>query len=78
MRHFVMCLEIIIRLVITILMLWTTDITCDMLDIDMASKFVIIKKVFLAKVAIWMQKDNISKLVNISSFHVFIQLIKSV
>lgn len=59
-------------------MLWTTNITRNMLHIDMKFKFIIIKEVYLTEITIRMQKDNVSKLINVSSIHVFVQLVKSI
>jgi hypothetical protein len=59
-------------------MLWTTNITRNMLHIDMKFKFIIIKEVYLTEITIRMQKDNVSKFINVSSIHVFVQLVKSI
>jgi len=53
MGHFIMCFEIIISFVVTVFMLRSTDITCNMLHIDVTSKLIIIEKVGFTKITIW-------------------------
>lgn len=63
-----MSLEIKVVLVITILVFGATYITGDMLQVDMDSEFVIVKKVLFAELTVWMQKDNIAEFVHVSAF----------
>jgi hypothetical protein len=49
-----------------------------MFQVDMDSELIVIEEMFLAKVTVWMQEDNIPKLVNISSLDMFVQLIECV
>ena len=78
MCHLEMGFQIVVVLVVTVLVLGATHITCNVLQVNMDSEFVIIKEVLFAEIAVRMQEDNVAKLVNVAAFQVLVELIKGV
>ncbi len=49
-------------------MLGAAYITCDVLEIDVYSEFIIVKKVLFAEFAVRMQENNIAELIDVPTF----------
>lgn len=78
MGHFEMVLKVVIILVVTVFILRAADVARDVLEINMDSEFVVVEEVLFAEVAIWMQKDNVAELINVSSLQVLVKLVECI
>ena len=69
---FVMIFQILIAFVVDVFVGWTADWAVNMFNIDVDSELVLIKKVFVAEFTIWVHEGNISWLIEVSSFEMFV------
>lgn len=74
MGYFIVRLKAVIVLIIDILVLSPTNIAGHVLQTHMAFELIFIKETGLTKPTIGMQKYDITKVINISSLHVLVQL----
>lgn len=78
MRNFIVHFETIIVFVISILLLFATDIAGHMLQVYMDTKLILVEEIPWTKFTKWMHKRDIAELVNITLLHMPIQSLEGV